>query len=65
MDDRSVLILEHILWVLLFIVPTWKIFSRAGLRPALSLLMFVPGIGWLIVSLMLSFMKWPAIKPTQ
>lgn len=45
-----------------FIVPVWVIFRKAGFRPALSLLLFVPFIGFLVVSLVLSFAKWPAAR---
>jgi hypothetical protein len=48
--------------VLLLIIPVWKIFAKAGLGGAWSLLMLVPGIGPLIVILMLAFKRWPAVE---
>ncbi len=45
------------------VVPFWRIFGRAGLNPAFSLFFFVPGIGWLIVYLLLAFLRWPATEP--
>lgn len=48
--------------VVLLVVPIWKIFSKAGLNPLLSLLLFVPLAGVFIVTLLLAFMKWPAVE---
>ena len=36
----------------------WKIFTKAGLSGALSLLVLIPGVGWIIVLCMLAFMDW-------
>jgi hypothetical protein len=49
---------------LLLIVPMWKICSKAGLWPALSLLIvLVPGgLGLLIVGWVLAFRQWPSRK---
>ena len=44
---------------LLLIVPLWKIHKKAGLSPPMSLLIFVPFFGGLIVYLVLAFSKWP------
>jgi uncharacterized membrane protein YhaH (DUF805 family) len=44
-----------------FIYVYWRIFTKAGLSGALSLLILVPGIGWLIVLLMLAFMDWRVV----
>ena len=44
---------------LVLIVPMWRIFDRAGLNPYLSLILFVPFFGLLIVLLMLAFTGWP------
>jgi hypothetical protein len=49
--------------VLLLIVPVWRIFRRAGFHPALSLLIFLPGFGILIVAALLAFRRWPAAAP--
>ena len=46
----------------LLIIPVWRIFRRAGLQPALALLLLVPGLGVLIVSLILAFSRWPAAE---
>jgi amino acid permease len=44
---------------LVLIVPMWRIFDRAGLNPYLSLILFVPFFGLVIVLLMLAFTRWP------
>lgn len=44
----------------LLAVPLWRIFRRAGLTPALSLFVFVPWLGLLIVLGLLALRDWPA-----
>ncbi|MFQ5938988.1 MAG: hypothetical protein ACE5KL_02825 [Alphaproteobacteria bacterium] len=44
------------------VYPLWRIFSRTGLTPALSLLIFVPFVGGLIVLAVLAFTSWPATE---
>jgi hypothetical protein len=51
----------YVFTALLLIVPVWRIFRRAGFHPALSLLMFIPGLGILFVALLLAFLRWPAV----
>lgn len=36
----------------------WRIFTRAGMAGALSLLFLVPAVGWLIVPCILAFSRW-------
>ena len=45
----------------IFVIPYWKIFSKAGFAGALSLLMIVPFVN-LIVLYVVAFSKWE-IKP--
>ena len=47
---------------LLLAIPAWMIFRRAGLQPALGLLVFIPVLGPLLVLLLLAFMDWPATE---
>ena len=58
-------ILFAFLLVLVFLAFTiyclWRIFTKAGLSGALSLLIFVPGIGGLIVLCILAFMDWKVV----
>lgn len=39
----------------------WRFLSKAGLTPAIALLMLVPGVN-LGVALWLSFAEWPALR---
>ena len=60
------LITELIIWAImsaiLFLFPAWRIFKRAGLNPALSLLVLIPYLGFFIASLVVAVMRWPAIS---
>lgn len=47
---------------LILIVPVWKIFTKAGLQPALSLLVFIPLFGLIVTVMVLAFNEWPAFK---
>lgn len=46
--------------LILFVVPLWRICTRAGFNGAISLLALLPWLGVLIVGAILSFAKWPA-----
>ncbi len=46
-----------------FLYPTWRICRRAGFPPALSLLILIPLLGWLIVLFVLAFATWSASQP--
>ena len=48
----------------LIIIPFWKIFSKAGFSPWLSLLMGLPLIN-LIVLFYFAFSKWPIHKQSK
>lgn len=45
----------------LLIIPAWRIVRRTGWHPALSLLLFFPGIGLPVLALILAFGRWPAL----
>jgi len=47
---------------LVLIVPIWRIVRRTGRHPALSLLIFFPGIGLILVAFILAFGRWPALE---
>jgi hypothetical protein len=55
----------HLIIAAIVIFPSWKIFQRVGLNPALSLFVFVPGLGWWIVGAILAYSKWPAIDASS
>jgi hypothetical protein len=63
MEDQAGAVGGYFLAALLLIVPMWRIFRRAGFHPALSLLIFLPGFGFLIAALLLAFRRWPAVAP--
>jgi hypothetical protein len=46
----------------LVIVPLWRICERAGFSPALSLLVVIPWLGFLIIAAVLGFAEWPSLK---
>jgi len=54
------LALLHFLVALLLIIPTWRIFTRAGFSGALSLFHLLPVIGLFVVMAILAFSTWPA-----
>jgi hypothetical protein len=43
------------------VIPFWKIFSKAGFPPALSLLMPIPGVN-LVLLYILAFADWPSLR---
>jgi len=47
--------------VLVMVGPYWKIFKKAGFAPALSLLMLVPMLNFIML-FFLAFAEWPALK---
>ena len=47
---------------ILAVIPLWRVFARAGLAAPLSLLVLTPGIGWVIVGLILALSRWPALE---
>lgn len=55
-------LLSGVMTAILLIIPLWRIFARAGLRPALSLLIFIPFAGALICLLILALSRWPATE---
>ncbi|MDP3191044.1 hypothetical protein [Rhodoferax sp.] len=52
----------YFIYSAVFIVPLWKICTRAGLNGALSLLALIPWLGLLIVGGVLSFSTWQQKK---
>ena len=54
------ILLSALVSALLFLYPLWRIFSRAGLNPAWSLLILIPGRAR-IVPLIRAFARWPNV----
>lgn len=44
---------------ILFLIPVWRIFSKAGFTPAAALLVLIPYIGPLIAMAVLALAEWP------
>ena len=42
-----------------------RIFSKAGFNWAMAFIALIPGVGGLIMIIMLAFMDWPALKEQQ
>jgi hypothetical protein len=42
----------------IFVIPFWRIFERAGIAGAWSLLWLLPGIGWVVVPALLGLRRW-------
>ncbi len=53
------ILVVHVLFALLLIVPSWRIFGRAGSSGLLALFHLVPVIGPFIVMAILAFGDWP------
>jgi hypothetical protein len=49
------------LWIVVWVVPFWKIFSKAGFPGALSLLMLIPVVQ-IVVLFVVAFSRWPALE---
>ena len=54
------ILIVHVLFALLLIVPTWRICARAGFSGALSLFHLVPVVGSFVIMAILAFSRWPA-----
>jgi len=46
-------------WFAIFIIPAWRIASKAGFPGALSLLMLIPLVN-IVLIWVFAFIKWPA-----
>ena len=53
------MLVVHVLFALLLIVPSWRIFERAGYSGLHALFHLVPVIGPFIVMAILAFGDWP------
>ena len=53
------ILVVHVLFALLLIVPSWRICERAGFSGLISLFHLVPVIGPFIVMAVLAFGDWP------
>ncbi|WP_299396578.1 hypothetical protein [Pelagibius sp.] len=56
-----VILLGGFVFAILCIYPLWRIFARAGLPPALSLMVFLP-LGGFVAPMILAFAEWPSAR---
>ncbi len=61
MEEQTGAVGGYFFTALVLIVPMWRIFRRAGFHPPLSLLIFIPGFGFLVAVLLLALRRWPAV----
>jgi hypothetical protein len=52
------IVIDTTFLAVLILFPLWKIYSRAGLIPYLSLTLLIPGFGFLIATIILAASKW-------
>jgi hypothetical protein len=50
-----------IIWLAAFLVPAWRIVSKAGFSGALSLLLLIPLVNIIFIWIF-AFVKWPVEK---
>jgi hypothetical protein len=55
-------IVGFIVFVVIALIPLWKIFGKTGMSPWLSLFVLIPGLGGLICVLILAFARWPVLN---
>jgi hypothetical protein len=50
---------------LMILVPVCLIYKKAGFHTAWGLLVFLPGLGLLLIFLQLALLPWPNLKPGE
>jgi len=55
-------LIQYVVMIALLLFPLWKIFGKAGLHPALSLITLIPMIGGIVCIIVLAFARWPATE---
>ncbi len=48
----------------LFLYPLWRICTKAGVSPLVSLTVLIPGFGILICAIILAILKWD-VQPVE
>ena len=62
MDDQDAVGAATAFLAIVLIWPFWRITRRTGRHPALSLLVFLPGFGIILLVFILAFGRWPALE---
>ena len=58
----------YAIFILLIVVPTRRILTRAGFSPLLAFLLLIPGFGFFVILFILTFRPWPnagALEPSE
>ncbi len=55
-------IFQMVITGLMLLVPVAFIYKKAGFNPLWSALVFLPGVGLLVIFLQLAFSPWPNLK---
>ncbi len=50
---------------LMILIPICLIYKKAGYHPVWGLLVFLPGLGLLLIFLQLAFSPWPNLKKRE
>lgn len=53
-----------VIFCVVFATPVWRICRRAGFNHAISLIAFIPFIGFLLIAGLLAFSEWP-VQPSK
>lgn len=57
--------MDFISWLIapaIIAVPFWVGMKKSGMNPALSLVVFIPAIGFFIALYLFAYSKWPAVN---
>ena len=57
----AMIFLFGLIFTALLVFLFWRIFAKAGLAGPLSLLVLIPGVGWIIVLCILAFAGWNVV----
>lgn len=55
-------IVGFVVFIVIALIPLWKIFGKTGMSPWFSLFVLIPGLGGLICVLILAFARWPVLE---
>ncbi len=58
-------IFQIVITGLFILVPTALIYKKAGFSPLWSALVFLPGLGLILIFIQLAFLPWPNQKKTN
>lgn len=59
--ELLVILVFLVIWAAIWVVPFWRIFTKAGFPPELAFLMVIPGVQ-LVILWVFAFSHWPGIE---